>query len=410
MLHGNAGYSVIQPGMAGPPGRSHRRRLRPAVENVKPIKDKATGNSSGYGFVDFYDNTTAGLALQALNGRYVYGYDLKVNWAFAGGQREDTSGHFHIFVGDLSSDVDDRALFGSFQQFGSISDARVMWDQATGRSRGYGFVAFRLKEDAERAIEKMNGEWVGTRRIRVNWGNNKAGDGRQTGDTQDYASVVAAAPSTNATVYVGNLPPEVSEQNIRSVFSENGFNDIQDIRIQADKGFAFVKMRDHERAARAIVAIHGRTIAGRSARCSWGKEKLGPATFPSGPPLPGAYTTTVAFPGVALYPSPSGGYSAPPGAYDAQAAGAYDPQTAAAYAAYYAQYYPQYAHSAFRRPPEPLSPGSLPQVPTRQRPPMPSPPRTLRLRISTAPAPALPSPWHHPAPPPYAPHAPSSSP
>eukprot|EP00741_Cyanophora_paradoxa_P007684 tig00001181_g7433.t1 len=366
MLHGNAGYSVIQPGMAGPPGFDAAQakslyigNLYPnvseallydlcatfgSVENVKPIKDKATGNSSGYGFVDFYDNTTAGLALQALNGRYVYGYDLKVNWAFAGGQREDTSGHFHIFVGDLSSDVDDRALFGSFQQFGSISDTRVMWDQATGRSRGYGFVAFRLKEDAERAIEKMNGEWVGTRRIRVNWGNNKAGDGRQTGDTQDYASVVAAAPSTNATVYVGNLPPEVSEQNIRSVFSENGFNDIQDIRIQADKGFAFVKMGDHERAARAIVAIHGRTIAGRSARCSWGKEKLGPATFPSGPPPPGAYTTTVASPGVASYPS--GGYSVPPGAYDAQAAGAYDPQTAAAYAAYYAQYYPQYAQYA----------------------------------------------------------------
>eukprot|EP00741_Cyanophora_paradoxa_P003133 tig00000670_g3042.t1 len=114
MLHGNAGYSVIQPGMAGPPGRSR-------FENVKLIKDKATGSSSGYGFVDFYDHTTAGLALQALNGRYVYGYDLKVNWAFAGGQREDTSGHFHIFVGDLSSGVDDRALFGSFQQFGSIS-------------------------------------------------------------------------------------------------------------------------------------------------------------------------------------------------------------------------------------------------------------------------------------------------
>eukprot|EP00741_Cyanophora_paradoxa_P003131 tig00000670_g3040.t1 len=119
MLHGNAGYSVIQPGMAGPPGRKRQA-------------DKATGSSSGYGFVDFYDHTTAGLALQALNGRYVYGYDLKVNWAFAGGQREDTSGHFHIFVGDLSSGVDDRALFGSFQQFGSISPPGAYDAQAAG--------------------------------------------------------------------------------------------------------------------------------------------------------------------------------------------------------------------------------------------------------------------------------------
>ena len=59
---------------------------------------------------------------------------LHVNWAFHKDQKEDTSQHCHIFVGDLGNDIDDRALFEAFEGCGNCSDARVMWDQATGRS------------------------------------------------------------------------------------------------------------------------------------------------------------------------------------------------------------------------------------------------------------------------------------
>lgn len=53
------------------------------------------------------------------------------------------------------------------------SEARVMWDQTTGKSRGFGFVAFRERQDAEQAIATMNGEWLGSRAIRCNWANQK---------------------------------------------------------------------------------------------------------------------------------------------------------------------------------------------------------------------------------------------
>ena len=58
---------------------------------------------------------------------------VRVNWAFQKEQREDTSQHCHIFVGDLSNEVNDRALFEAFEHCGDCSDARVMWDHATGR-------------------------------------------------------------------------------------------------------------------------------------------------------------------------------------------------------------------------------------------------------------------------------------
>jgi RNA recognition motif-containing protein len=48
-----------------------------------------------------------------------------------------------------------------------------MWDTATNRSRGYGFVAFKRKDDAQRALTEMNGELLGSRPIRCNWANQK---------------------------------------------------------------------------------------------------------------------------------------------------------------------------------------------------------------------------------------------
>ena len=68
--------------------------------------------------------------------------ELRVNWAFQKDQREDSASQFQIFVGDLASDINDKLLCDAFQGCG-CSDARVMWDHNTGRSKGYGFVSFK---------------------------------------------------------------------------------------------------------------------------------------------------------------------------------------------------------------------------------------------------------------------------
>ncbi|AQK51290.1 Oligouridylate-binding protein 1C [Zea mays] len=112
------------------------------VERCKLIRKE----KSSFGFVDYYDRRSAALAIMTLHGRHIYGQAIKVNWAYASTQREDTSGHFHIFVGDLSSEVNDATLYACFSAYPSCSDARVMWDNKTGRSRGYGFVSFRNQQ------------------------------------------------------------------------------------------------------------------------------------------------------------------------------------------------------------------------------------------------------------------------
>ncbi|KAJ3358144.1 hypothetical protein GGF32_000716 [Allomyces javanicus] len=346
------------PGMMPPPNEDHKSlyvgnldprvtemmladifRTMGEVVHVKIIPDKNfQHNGFNFGFVDFADHRSALAAVETLNGRSVMGAELKVNWAHQGtqGPREDTTNHFHVFVGDLSSDVTDQVLNKAFSAFGSLSDARVMWDNNTGKSRGYGFLSFREKHDAERAIASMNGEWLGTRAIRVNWANQKSQNQAPMPDDRDrdrdrrggslppptpaqpslhFETVLHQAPATNVTVYVGNLAHALREADLYPYFQQYGF--VHEIRLQSERGFAFVVMDTHEHAAMAICYLNGANIMGRSVKCSWGKEKFADARPPP-PPMHGGA------------PDP---YAQMPPMQDPAAA------AAAAYAQQYAAYY-----------------------------------------------------------------------
>ncbi|KAJ1951952.1 E3 ubiquitin-protein ligase pub1, partial [Linderina pennispora] len=232
-----------------------------------------------YGFVEFATHQDAEASLQALNGRRVYEYEIRVNWAFTGGVQiqEDTSNHFHIFVGDLSSEVNDQVLAKAFSAFPSMSDARVMWDMTSGKSRGYGFVAFRDRSDADNAISSMNGEWLGSRAIRVNWANQKAAPKSRAEPMHSaqqplsYDVVVAQTAQYNSTVYVGNLTNYTTQEQLQPLFQPFGF--VMEFRMQPERGFAFIKMDAHENAAMAITQLNGTMLNGRPIKCSWGKDR-----------------------------------------------------------------------------------------------------------------------------------------
>jgi nucleolysin TIA-1/TIAR len=63
-------------------------------------------------------------------------------------------------------------------------------------------------------------------------------------------------------------------------FSANpsqGYGYIVEIRMQADRGFAFVKLDTHEHAAQAICNLQNYQVHGRPIKCSWGKDREGGA-------------------------------------------------------------------------------------------------------------------------------------
>jgi RNA recognition motif-containing protein len=74
-----------------------------------------------------------------------------------------------LFVGGLSWNTDDYGLKTAFARFGSVSDAKVITDRESGRSRGFGFVTFDEGDDAERAQAQLDGTEIDGRTVRVNY-------------------------------------------------------------------------------------------------------------------------------------------------------------------------------------------------------------------------------------------------
>src|SRR5688572_9570472 len=73
-----------------------------------------------------------------------------------------------LYVGNLSYDTDTETLRAAFATSGEVTDAHVVTDRESGRSRGFGFVTMATPEMAKKAIETMNGSMLDGRAIRVN--------------------------------------------------------------------------------------------------------------------------------------------------------------------------------------------------------------------------------------------------
>ncbi len=87
-----------------------------------------------------------------------------------------------IYVGNLPYSTTSSTLRSEFEAFGTVSDATVLQDNESGRSRGFGFVEMADADEAQKAIDGLNGkEWEG-RALTVNearpQGNRSGGGGR----------------------------------------------------------------------------------------------------------------------------------------------------------------------------------------------------------------------------------------
>lgn len=82
----------------------------------------------------------------------------------------------NIYVGNLNYKVDENDLAELFQEYGSVSSAKIITDKFSGRSKGFGFVTMENDNEAKKAIDDLNGASFENRDMVVNEARPKRND------------------------------------------------------------------------------------------------------------------------------------------------------------------------------------------------------------------------------------------
>ncbi|XP_055917397.1 tRNA selenocysteine 1-associated protein 1 [Eupeodes corollae] len=137
------------------------RKMGEDPTTVRLMRNKYTGEPAGYCFVNFATDDLAMDAMHKLNGKPIPGTNpivrFRLNSASNSYKMPGNDREFSVWVGDLSSDVDDYSLYKVFSsKYTSIKTAKVILD-SSGFSKGYGFVRFGIEDEQKSALYEMNG-------------------------------------------------------------------------------------------------------------------------------------------------------------------------------------------------------------------------------------------------------------
>lgn len=148
------------------------------------------------------------------------------------------------------------------EKIGKVNDARIIVDRVTKKSKGIGYVEFVERSSVQKALSMTGMSLLGMNLIIQH---SQAEKNRAAGVT---APTMSSGPTR---VYVGNLHPQLTEDDLRDVFSP--FGSIEYVNLVLDpadsnknKGFGFVQFRRPDDAKKALHQINGLEVAGKQLR------------------------------------------------------------------------------------------------------------------------------------------------
>jgi len=234
------------------------------VASIRVCRDAITRRSLGYAYVNFHNPQDAENALNLLNYKEIKGKPMRLMWS----QRDPALrklGNSNVFIKNLDSSIDAKALYETFSNFGHILSCKVSTDEQ-GRSRGFGFIHFENQNDALKAIEKLNGKLFNGKKAFV---------GYFVSRKERVAEIEKAPKWTN--IFVKNLDPSIQQERLMKVFGKYGnITSIflsqkgesaphQDYTKEEEEGkkttkYAFINFSSHEEAAQAVEELNGSKI------------------------------------------------------------------------------------------------------------------------------------------------------
>lgn len=215
------------------------------VASIRVCRDVITRRSLGYAYVNFQSQSDAERAMEALNFTPIKGKPCRIMWKHRDPSLRK-SGANNIFIKNLDKSIDIRALYDTFSAFGTITSCKVAMDEGN-HSKGYGFVQYAKEEQAQTAIQKVNGMLINSNKVFVAPFIPRQEREKMTSD--DFTNV-----------YLKNLPEDVDDEKLEEMCKGEG--KVLSAAVMKDaegksKGFGFVSFEDHGHAKGCVERLNG---------------------------------------------------------------------------------------------------------------------------------------------------------
>ncbi|KAF3447375.1 hypothetical protein FNV43_RR12561 [Rhamnella rubrinervis] len=216
------------------------------VVSIRVCRDQTRRQSLGYAYVNYSNPQDAANSMEILNFTPINGKPIRIMFS----HRDPSirkSGYANVFIKNLDTSIDNKALHDTFAAFGTVLSCKVAVDRS-GQSKGYGFVQYDSDESAQNAIKRLNGMLINDKQVYVGLFIRRQERSRGNGSPK----------FTN--VYVKNLSDATTDDDLKMLFGTYGT--ITSAVVSRDmngksKCFGFVNFQSSDAAAAAVEKLNG---------------------------------------------------------------------------------------------------------------------------------------------------------
>ncbi|XP_014801956.1 polyadenylate-binding protein 4 isoform X2 [Rissa tridactyla] len=241
-----------------------------AFGNILSCKVVCDENGSkGYAFVHFETQDAADRAIEKMNGMLLNDRKVFVGRFKSRKEREAELGakakeFTNVYIKNFGDDMDDERLKELFSKYGKTLSVKVMTDP-TGKSKGFGFVSFEKHEDANKAVEEMNGKDINGKMVFVGRAQKKVERQAELKRKFEQLKQERLSRYQGVNLYIKNLDDTIDDEKLRKEFSP--FGSITSAKVMLEdgrsKGFGFVCFSSPEEATKAVTEMNGRIVGSK---------------------------------------------------------------------------------------------------------------------------------------------------
>lgn len=225
------------------------------------------GQSKGFGFVHFETQEAADAAINKVNGMLLADKKVFVGRFMSRNLRNDPGAprkFTNIFVKNFGDQLDEEKLRELCSKHGKITSCKVESDE-NGQSKGFGFCSFESAEEAEEAVQNLNGYTLGDKQLYVGRFQKKNERLSEIKRKKDLQRQERMTKYQGVNLYIKNLDDTIDDERLRKEFAK--FGTITSARIMSEngrsKGFGFVCFSAPDEATKAVTEMNGSIVGSK---------------------------------------------------------------------------------------------------------------------------------------------------